>query len=43
MSQYVWDNVAPHAAQRLGSLATLHDPTTVRHLDALGVGERWVC
>ena len=43
MSHYVWDNAAPHAAQRLGSLATLHDPTTVRRLDALGVGEGWRC
>jgi ubiquinone/menaquinone biosynthesis C-methylase UbiE len=43
MSQYVWDNAAPQAAQRLESLANLHDPTTVRHLDALGVGEGWVC
>jgi len=43
MSHYVWDNAAPHAAQRLGSLARLHDPTTVRHLDALGVGEGWRC
>lgn len=43
MSQYIWDNAAPLTAQRFGSLARLHDPTTVRHLEALGVGEGWVC
>jgi ubiquinone/menaquinone biosynthesis C-methylase UbiE len=43
MSQYLFDNAAPQAAQRFADLATLHDPTTVRHLEALGVGEGWVC
>jgi ubiquinone/menaquinone biosynthesis C-methylase UbiE len=43
MGQYVFDNAAPQAAQRFGSLAMLHDPTTERYLEALGVGEGWVC
>jgi ubiquinone/menaquinone biosynthesis C-methylase UbiE len=43
VSQYLFDNAAPQAAQRLGSLAALHDPTTVRHLEALGVSEGWRC
>src|SRR5262252_1064147 len=43
MSQYVFDNAASQTAQRFAGLAALHDPTTVRHLEALGVGEGWVC
>lgn len=43
MSQYVFDNAAPQTSQRFGSLATLHDPATVRHLVSLGVGEGCVC
>jgi ubiquinone/menaquinone biosynthesis C-methylase UbiE len=43
MSQYVFDNAASQTAQRFTGLAALHDPTTVRHLEALGVGEGWIC
>lgn len=43
MSQYVFDNAAPQTAQRFESLVALHDPATVRRLEALGVDEGWVC
>lgn len=43
MSHYVFDNTAPQTAKRFDRLAALHDPTTIRYLDALGVGEGWVC
>jgi SAM-dependent methyltransferase len=43
MSQYLFDNTAPQTAERFASLAALHDPTTIRHLEALAVGEGWAC
>jgi precorrin-6B methylase 2 len=43
VSQYLFDHAAPQAAQRFAGLQARHDPTTVRHLEALGVGEGWVC
>jgi hypothetical protein len=42
MSQYLFDRER-QAAQRFGGLEARHDPTTVRHLEALGVGDGWVC
>jgi ubiquinone/menaquinone biosynthesis C-methylase UbiE len=43
MSHYVFDNAAPQATERFASLETLHDPTTIRLLEALGVGDGWAC
>lgn len=39
----VFDNAAPQAAARLGALAQVLDPGTVRQLEARGVGEGWTC
>jgi ubiquinone/menaquinone biosynthesis C-methylase UbiE len=41
--QYLFDNAKPQTAQRFASLATLYDPTTVRHLEAVGAGAGWQC
>lgn len=43
MSGYLFDNAATQTAQRFDSLQMLYDPATVRHLEALGVGESWHC
>lgn len=43
MSGYLFDNAAAQTAQRFDSLETIYDPATVRHLQALGVGEGWRC
>src|SRR5690349_12873582 len=43
MSHYVFENAAPQTAERFESLAALHDPTTIQHLEALGVGDGWAC
>lgn len=43
MYQYAFDNVWIHARERLRGLEQLLDPGTVRHLEALGVGEGWQC
>jgi ubiquinone/menaquinone biosynthesis C-methylase UbiE len=43
VSQYLFDNAGPQTAQRFSSLATLYDPITARHLEALGVDEGWQC
>ncbi len=43
MSHYVFENAAPQTAERFASLAALHDPTTIRLLDALGVSDGWAC
>jgi SAM-dependent methyltransferase len=40
---YVFDNAAPQAASRLGALAEMFDPGTIRHLNARGVAEGWRC
>jgi len=38
---YLLDNQQAEAGQRLGALATLFDPSTFRHLTALGLGPGW--
>lgn len=43
MSNYIFDNAAPQAGQRFSSLETLHDPWTIRHLEATGIGPGWQC
>jgi SAM-dependent methyltransferase len=43
MDQYAFDNVWVHARRRLRGLEQLLDPGTIRHLEALGVGEGWHC
>ena len=40
---YVFDNAAPHARERLGALAAVHDDGTIRQLQARGVAEGWKC
>jgi ubiquinone/menaquinone biosynthesis C-methylase UbiE len=43
MSNYIFDNAAPQAGQRFSSLETLHDPWTIRHLEATGIASGWRC
>jgi SAM-dependent methyltransferase len=40
---YLLDNGAGAAGARLDALAEVFDPTTFRHVDALGIGEGWRC
>src|SRR5689334_10923853 len=40
---YLLANQQDQAGVRLAALATLFDPSTFRHLDALGVGPGWRC
>jgi SAM-dependent methyltransferase len=40
---YVFDNAAPEAPARLSALASVFDPGTIRHLDAVGTAEGWRC
>ncbi|MFF7329341.1 methyltransferase domain-containing protein [Streptomyces sp. NPDC090306] len=40
---YLLDNRRPEAGERFGAFATLFDPTTFRHLEAIGVGPGWRC
>lgn len=40
---YLLDNRQSEAARRFDAFATLFDPTTFRHLEALGVGPGWRC
>ena len=40
---YVFDNAASEAGQRFDALSTLFDPTTFRHIEALGVSDGWRC
>ncbi|MFI8945903.1 methyltransferase domain-containing protein [Streptomyces sp. NPDC053750] len=40
---YLLDNRQNEAAERFDAFATLFDPTTFRHLEALGVGPGWRC
>ncbi|HEY7947403.1 MAG TPA: methyltransferase domain-containing protein [Acidimicrobiales bacterium] len=42
-SGYLLDNRAAGTGTRLAALAAIFDPTTFRHLDALGLGEGWRC
>jgi ubiquinone/menaquinone biosynthesis C-methylase UbiE len=43
MSNYIFDNTAPQASQRLSSLETLYDSWTIRHLEVTGIGPGWQC
>ena len=40
---YVFDNAAPIAGARLGALAAVYDPASIRHLAARGVACGWQC
>ena len=40
---YAFDNAWAHARRRLRGLEQLLDPGTIRHLEALNVGEGWRC
>ncbi|MFM9443939.1 class I SAM-dependent methyltransferase [Streptomyces acidiscabies] len=40
---YLLDNRRAEAGERFDAFATLFDPTTFRHLDALGIGPGWRC
>jgi SAM-dependent methyltransferase len=41
--RYPLRNAAPQEAARLGTLQSLHDAATTRHLQRLGVGPGWRC
>src|SRR5215471_2822516 len=41
--RYVFSAEWEHERARLGGLAALCDPSTLRHLTALGVGPGWRC
>ncbi|WP_371672229.1 methyltransferase domain-containing protein [Streptomyces sp. NBC_00289] len=41
--RYLLDNRQPEASERFDAFATVFDPTTFRHLEALGVGPGWRC
>jgi SAM-dependent methyltransferase len=43
MGRYLLDNAQPEAGARFGALAELFDPSTFRHLDALGIGPGMRC
>jgi len=43
VTEYILDNAWQHARRRLDLLETELDPSTIRHLDALGVAEGWTC
>jgi ubiquinone/menaquinone biosynthesis C-methylase UbiE len=40
---YLLDNQQPEAPRRFDALATLFDPSTFRHLEAVGTGPGWRC
>ncbi len=40
---YLLDNAEEEAGSRFDALAKLFDPSTFRHLDALGIGPSWHC
>lgn len=40
---YLLDNAAPAAGARLDSLAEIFDPSTFRHIEALGIAPGWRC
>jgi hypothetical protein len=42
-SEYSLDNTWVQARERLAALEALVDPSTIRHLEALGVSEGWQC
>jgi SAM-dependent methyltransferase len=41
--RYLLDNAQAQAGARFAALSTLFDPSTFRHLDALGIGPGWHC
>ncbi|WP_426508500.1 class I SAM-dependent methyltransferase [Dactylosporangium sp. McL0621] len=43
MARYLLDNAQPEAGARFGALAELFDPSTFRHIDALGIGPGMRC
>src|SRR5215467_10213672 len=40
---YLLDNAVPAAGSRLDALAAVFDPSTFRHVDALGIAPGWRC
>ncbi|MFE9655464.1 methyltransferase domain-containing protein [Micromonospora sp. NPDC006431] len=42
-SGYLLDNQQAEAGTRFGALAALFDPSTFRHIDALGIADGWRC
>ena len=42
-SGYTWDNAMVEGRRRLSLLETCLDPSTLRHLDAIGVRAGWHC
>jgi hypothetical protein len=43
MTNYIFDNAGAQVGQRFASLQTLHDPWTIRYLEATGIGPGWHC
>jgi SAM-dependent methyltransferase len=43
VDRYLLDNRRSEAGERFTALAELFDPWTLRHLDAVGLGEGWRC
>jgi SAM-dependent methyltransferase len=41
--RYLLDNAQAEAGARFTALSTLFDPSTFRHIDALGIGPGWRC
>jgi hypothetical protein len=41
--EYTLDNAWIQARERLSSLESDYDPTSIRHLERLGVSEGWHC
>jgi ubiquinone/menaquinone biosynthesis C-methylase UbiE len=41
--RYLLDNAQAEAGARFAALSTLFDPSTFRHIDALGIGPGWRC
>lgn len=41
--EYLLDNQQTEAGQRFEAFATLFDPTTLRHIERLGIGPGWRC
>jgi SAM-dependent methyltransferase len=41
--RYLLDNAQEEAGARFAALSTLFDPSTFRHIDALGIGPGWRC
>jgi hypothetical protein len=42
-SGYLFDNRVVEAGDRVAALSALFDPTTFRHVDALGIAPGWRC